>query len=138
MTRILFVCHGNTCRSVIAAALARERFPDFEVASAGTDAWQATAQPWTIEVLETDYGIDATAHVPTPISTLDLGSYDVIVAMNDVIAEDLDHLPSEKVLVWDVDDPYDTCLEAYRETATTIGRELDSLTERLRAEGAIA
>ncbi len=136
--RLLFVCHGNTCRSVIAAALARERFPHLEIDSAGTDAREASAQPWTIEVLETDYAIDATSHVPTHISTLDLGSYDLIVALNDVIAEDLDHSLSEKVLVWDVDDPYETCLEAYRETATTIDRELDSLTERLRAEGARA
>jgi protein-tyrosine-phosphatase len=136
--KLLFVCHGNTCRSVIAAALARQRFPDFEISSAGTDAWQATAQPWTIEVLETDHGIDASDHKPTHISTLHLASYDLIVALHEDIAASLTHAPTHKLVVWGVEDPYGGSLEAYRETVQLILPELDELTTRLRKEGAIA
>jgi protein-tyrosine phosphatase len=137
---MLFVCHGNTCRSVIAAALARQRFPGFDISSAGTDAWQQTAQPWTIEVLETDHDIDATNHKPTHISTLDLDLYDVVVALDGNCAATLAERRADpgRLVEWNVPDPYGGSLEAYRETVHQIVPHLDALTERLRKEGAIA
>ncbi len=138
--RLLFVCHGNTCRSVIAAALARQCFPDFDITSAGTDAWQATAQPSTIEVLEVDHGIDATTHVPTHISTLDLSAYDLIVALDTEVVTKLraTKVGASRLVAWDVPDPYDSSPDHYRETVSQIVPNLDELASRLRSEGARA
>ena len=44
---ILFVCTGNTCRSPMAAAIAREKLAhrdDVRIASAGTAASEATGR----------------------------------------------------------------------------------------------
>jgi protein-tyrosine-phosphatase len=54
MKRILFVCSGNTCRSPLAEAIAKQVLPgrldfDVEIASAGTSALDgspARATPW--------------------------------------------------------------------------------------------
>ena len=57
---ILFVCTGNTCRSPLAAALARAR--GIEAESAGTAAWpgeRATAQA---QRAAQRHGADLTAH----------------------------------------------------------------------------
>lgn len=140
MTQVLFVCHGNTCRSVIAAALARQRFPDFDISSASTDAWQQTAQPSTIEVLATDHGIDAASHKPTHISTLDLSSYDLIVALDTEVATKLraTNIDTARLVAWDVPDPFGSSLDHYRETVSQIVPNLDELASLLHGESARA
>jgi len=65
MKKILFVCAGNTCRSVMAEALFRhiskEHGLDVEVQSAGVSAYPGDAPTDnTLEALRT-YGVDASA-----------------------------------------------------------------------------
>jgi protein-tyrosine-phosphatase len=74
---ILFVCHGNTCRSVMAEALTRRKFGDaVEVSSAGISAQPAIDAATAIEALRTYFDIDASGHIPRSIANVDVSSFD--------------------------------------------------------------
>jgi tRNA threonylcarbamoyl adenosine modification protein (Sua5/YciO/YrdC/YwlC family) len=80
----LFVCTGNSCRSVMAEYLfkhmAGER-PDVEAFSAGTSVFfKSSASAETISVLK-QTGIDATKHQSRPISNMLLKKADLIFVM---------------------------------------------------------
>jgi len=66
MKRILFVCTGNSCRSVMAEGLFKKmvqnRADKFEVLSAGISAVEGfPATPQTVKVMETE-GVDMSGH----------------------------------------------------------------------------
>ncbi|VAX35939.1 Arsenate reductase thioredoxin-coupled, LMWP family [hydrothermal vent metagenome] len=81
---ILFVCTGNSCRSVMAEYLLRDMVrgrDDVEVLSAGTSVFlKSTASAETIIVLREE-GIDALEHVSQPIGTVLLKQADLIFVM---------------------------------------------------------
>ena len=66
MKRILFVCTGNSCRSVMAEGLfkkiVRDRAGEFEVLSAGISAMEGLpASPETVKVMKAE-GVDVSGH----------------------------------------------------------------------------
>jgi len=81
---ILFICTGNSCRSVMAEYLLKDKVQDrdnVEVVSAGTGVFlQSTASAETIAVLH-DEGVDATNHLSQPVSTILLKKSDLIIVM---------------------------------------------------------
>jgi protein-tyrosine-phosphatase len=83
MHRILFVCTGNTCRSVIAEYLARHRLDSNSVSceSAGIRLVASEDARNAIQTLDFNFKIDASRHVPREIGTVDLSRFDVIVAI---------------------------------------------------------
>jgi len=81
---ILFVCTGNSCRSVMAEYLLKDFLRDrndVDVSSAGTGVFiQSTASADTMQVLKEE-GIDASQHISSPISTILLKKADLIFVM---------------------------------------------------------
>jgi protein-tyrosine phosphatase len=89
MTRILFVCMGNICRSPIVETVARVEFARAgiaaEVASAGTERYHIGqgADPRAIEIAEAN-GYPLAQHRARQVSPDDFGRYDFILAMDRV------------------------------------------------------
>ena len=82
--RILFVCTGNSCRSVMAEYLLKKEFGDRKdvmVSSAGTGVYfPTTASSEAVHVLK-DEGIEAYDHLSRPVTNMLLKSSDLIFVM---------------------------------------------------------
>ena len=76
---LLFVCQGNTCRSPMAAAIAKQRWPGCRIQSAGI-AVASEGQGAAREAVAAmrSRGIDISAHTTTSIGSLDWQSFDGI------------------------------------------------------------
>ena len=94
MTRILFVCHGNICRSPMAEfifrRMAEERHAScrFTVASAATSTeeigWDGTGNP-VYPPARTElkkHGIDCTGKRAVQLRREDYGKYDLLIGMD--------------------------------------------------------
>ncbi|HET6546468.1 MAG TPA: low molecular weight protein-tyrosine-phosphatase [Rhodanobacteraceae bacterium] len=100
MTRILFVCMGNICRSPTVEAVARAEFAraqlDIEVASAGTEDYHVGAQadPRAIAVAEAA-GYAMAAHRARQVQPADFGRYDLLLGMDRVNLRRLERMRSD-------------------------------------------
>lgn len=87
MTKILFVCLGNICRSPLAEGVAQKRIDDrglpLYVESAGTSNWHEGEAPChnSIKVAQ-NYDVDISKQRSRPISKLDISSFDYVIAMD--------------------------------------------------------
>lgn len=79
---ILFVCTGNTCRSVMAKGLIKKMLPKIKVLSAGTSAFPlAKATPETVAVMKEE-GIDVYSHQATVLTIRRIKEADLILVMD--------------------------------------------------------
>ena len=129
---ILFVCAGNTCRSVMAEALARRRFGRAARAeSAGLRPQPAEDARAAIDTLRSLFGLDASGHVPRAVASVDLDAFDLVVAMDRGVAGSLPVVGDGKLIVWDIDDPWDEP-SGYPACARAIDAAVSRLQEHLR------
>lgn len=128
MRSLLFVCAGNTCRSVMAENLAKRRFGDtLVVSSAGLRPQKAEDAQEAIDTLKFDFGLDAAGHVPRDVRDVDLQAFDAVVAMDKHIAKELRSITQRDIIVWDIDDPWEAGPYQYRRCALQIGQKLSTL-----------
>jgi len=92
--KILFVCTGNTCRSVLAEGYIRKFCKEsnvdwIEVKSCGTGAMPTYKIPVIVLHLLKAEGIDVSSHVPTPINSLLVNSSDLILVMENTHRQEI-------------------------------------------------
>jgi protein-tyrosine-phosphatase len=130
--RVLFVCTGNTCRSVLAEYIARKKFDRL------IDPSSAGLQPGTVEdtdnaiyTLKEFMGVDASGHLPRDVRTVDVEHIDLIITMSNLIADRVrqlfPNLPMERLVRWRIKDPYGDNLAEYRRCAQCVYAEMKKL-----------
>jgi arsenate reductase len=120
--RILVLCTGNSCRSILAEALFRELGGDrVAVESAGSRP-EGTVNPRTIAVLD-EHGIDHAWARSKPMSQFLTREFDHVITVCDDAAEACPVFPGPAVRThWSIPDPAraqgsdDEILEVYRRT----------------------
>jgi len=144
---ILFVCTGNSCRSVMAEYLLRDFLPDrddVEISSAGTGVFlHSSASKETLHVLQQE-GIDASIHVSQPVTNILLNKSDLILVMTRSHRQQvLERLPAAENRVYllrefhdeplsthlnlDIPDPIGKPAESYEECLIMIKEAIQKL-----------
>jgi protein-tyrosine-phosphatase len=115
MSRILFACSGNTCRSAMAEALAKRTFgPSHTVVSAGAECSGGDPPAKNAVIAMRENGIDIAGHRSNDINFLDLSTFDMIVIFQPSAAETITIPANVLVEHLAVMDPYGQPLEVYR------------------------
>jgi len=152
--KILFICTGNSCRSVMAKALLKKMIKDsdrldpeqFKICSAGTNPIEGMHPPKeTVSVLLNE-GIDVSSYEAKRVTPEMVNEFDMILAMQkyhkDIIqsmAEDKDKVfllkefcsDNIKGKELDLSDPIGSPLEVYEECFLTIKDCLKKIVDNL-------
>jgi arsenate reductase len=129
-TKVLFICLGNSCRSPMAEAIARHRYPDLiEASSAGLIALGTIASPTTAVLAER--GVPAARLASKPLTEQSRRAADLIVNMSGRPGAWMSKDGGPRVEDWPVADPYGSDLDLYREICDDIERRLKDLAIRL-------
>ena len=128
--RVLFVCTGNSARSVLAEALLRDNGgSDFEVHSAGTEP--KGINPLTLRVLE-EARLSTDGLRSKSVGEYLGQSFDYVITVCDSARQTCPVFPGvHESLHWGYDDPAavegteDVRLEAFRRTFTAMGSRIN-------------
>lgn len=149
--RLLFVCTGNTCRSPLAAEIARriaaERgVSDTVITSAGTSAWEGSPASDGALLVGLERELDLSAHRSQLLTRALIDNHDLIFAMGPHHLERIEALGGEgkAFLLADfashgashrpISDPMGSDLDVYRATYEELEREVRRVFDRIMAE----
>jgi len=128
---ILFLCVANSARSQLGEGLARKRFPDIRIQSAGSRPSQVN--PYALEALA-GWGIDAATHTSKSVQDIDPASVDLVITL---CTEEVcpAFLGRAQRLHWPIPDPAssdpsltpDQLRERFRAARDEIQRRLEAL-----------
>lgn len=127
---LLFVCYGNVCRSPMAEGLARHSIGEnARIESAGLSPVLEGATPEAIFTMGQIYGIDISRHKPRGLTDIQLELFESIIVLDAHVFKSLkSRHPSltEKLTLWDIEDPFGQEPSAYRKAAERIKNFIDS------------
>lgn len=136
MTRVLFLCTGNSARSQIAEGLLRSLGgPEFDVHSAGTSP-RPEVHPMAIRAMA-DQGIDIRAHVAKDLKAFEGDHFDWVITVCDRAREACPALPGSESVHWSFADPTEasddaTRARAFRETVLGLKRRIELFVTAMR------
>lgn len=150
---LLFICTGNTCRSPIAAALARQiaderGLSDLEIGSAGTAAAEGQPASDGAVLVALERQLDLTGHRARQLTPELVDAADLILVMGPHHLERVEALggagkahlltaySSRGAESRSVSDPFGGDLEVYRVTVEELDGEIRRAVDRLAAERA--
>ncbi|MGF6573519.1 protein tyrosine phosphatase [Paraburkholderia fungorum] len=140
ISNVLTVCHGNLCRSPMAAAMLKSRDETLQVRSAGLAA--EVGQPATSEAVAalTEIGIDIRSHRATQLTRQLANEADLILTMTSAQSRSLQSLyPTMRGRIFtlcgfdgiDIDDPFGLPLAAFRTCREALRSGVDYWAHRL-------
>jgi len=150
---LLVLCHGNICRSPLAAALlARELTPlGIDVQSAGFIGFNRPAPAEAIAAAQS-HGVDLTNHRSRPVTADVARAADLIVVMDVIqrrlVCERFGRLPRDVIVLGDLDpaavetraihDPVDQSRQVFDEVYERVTRCVREVAGAVRAPAAVA
>jgi len=148
---IVFVCTGNTCRSPLAEAIARNLIieggiADIEASSAGTSAWEGSPASDGALLVGIERGLDLSTHRSRQLNRDIVNDADLILAMGPHHVERIEALgagakahlltgyASRGKNTRPIGDPMGAELDVYRATVDELEREIRMVIERAFSE----
>ncbi len=153
MRKIIFVCTGNTCRSPMAEALFNSRIErdsklegEFLASSAGifVDPYTNMASTEAINVMQKEYGIDISMHIPTKITLKMIEDAEVVLCVGEdkvvylkkIVPENISmkiyNLKTFVGLSGNIEDPFGGDYDLYKKCAKEIDEVIIKLIEKLK------
>ena len=130
---ILFVCLGNTCRSIMAEAFFKSRKTKHKCSSAGIFAYH-TIVTYTKNILK-KYKLPIPKAKPTQLTKDMIAKADMVICMDREISNFIHEkfrAGYGKIKVWEIADPYGMDFNAFVGVAQQVREKVDSLLNTLK------
>lgn len=136
--KIVVVCTGNTCRSPMAEALIKKKFPDVDVISRGLYvALPSGPSKYACEIMS-EKRLDIKGHISCQLDEKDVEEADILLTMTKSQKEKIiSVVPEAKDKVFtlceyagiegDIIDPFGGNIEAYRKSAAIIEKCIEAI-----------